>query len=65
MNPRTSDTFPGVIILMASPMVLALVVMEVVPASDVATIITGLVTALISLLVVIFPIVSDATVVIH
>ena len=38
------DAFPGVIILMASPMVLAVVVVEMVAASDVSTMITGLVT---------------------
>ena len=49
-----------VIVLMASPMVLAVVAVEVVPASDAATMITGLVTVQISLVVVNLPRVSDA-----
>ena len=51
---------------MASPMVLAVVVVKVVPASGVATMITGLLTAQICVMVVIFPRVYDtATVVRH
>ena len=51
---------------MASPMVLAVVVVKVVPASGVATMITGLLTAQICVMVVIFPRVPDtATVVRH